>query len=187
MIKQTQIQEDNLQVFKKGLVKALCILFSNLKFEIQWKLASNSWPKTDTIKKTHQETRKPPRFQPSPSLRGGRGHGHTHGTQHCSEWLCLQNGQEARPRSPSWNATCLPGLHPGNPHTVGPAAEAHHSTSWVRLEGELGTEIWALNMWVMCWGGEGEEWNYTLREPQKMLHNGSLLFTVCRFSTATIK
>lgn len=57
MIKQTQIQEDNLQVFKKGLVKALCILFSNLKFKIQWKLASNSWPKTDTIKKTHQETK----------------------------------------------------------------------------------------------------------------------------------
>lgn len=154
MIKQTQIQEDNLQVFKKGLVKALCILFSNLKFTIQWKWASNSWPKTDTIKKTHQETRKPPRFQPLPLqwLKGGRGRDHTHGTQHCTEWLCLQNGQEARPRSPSWNATCLPGLHPGNPHTVGPEAEGYHSTSWVRLEGELGTEIWALNTWVMCWG-----------------------------------
>lgn len=92
MIKQTNTRGYNLQGFKKGLVKALCILFSNLKFKIQWKSASNSWPKRDTIRKTIWN-HKPPRILTFAFAQAKRGEVQL---PHLDEYLWLQNGQEER-------------------------------------------------------------------------------------------
>lgn len=147
---------------KKSLVKALCILFSNLKFKIQWKSASNSWPKGDTIRKNMWNC------EASGILIFARS---KKSVPHPG-WvfvLCGHGDRMAKrqgPRSPSWNATCLLQAPPRQPthHCPWGGSTPLHFVSQKLEDGPGNRDLW----------NQGRKWNYTLREPKKILWNTSL-------------
>lgn len=157
-------------------MKAFCILFSNLKFKIQWKSASDSWLKGEAIRK-----RKMKPWSPQDSdlcLCTGEkeeGAAATPRMSFCTMWTRLQNEQEARA------IVTLPGMQPasprlcpGKPHTTAPLGLKHttllHESEAGGLTWEQGSVLWT----VTCC--KGRKWNYTLREPKKILQNASLSF-----------
>lgn len=96
-------------------MKALCILFSNLKFKIQWKSASNSWLKGDIIRKNTWS------HEASGILIFAFALARRENQVPHPAWvfvLCGRGDRMAKrqgPWSPSWNATCLLQAPPRQP------------------------------------------------------------------------
>lgn len=151
---------------KKSLVKALCILFSNLKFKIQWKSASNSWLKGDIIRKNTWS------HEASGILIFAFALARRENQVPHPAWvfvLCGRGDRMAKrqgPWSPSWNATCLLQAPPSQPthHRPWGGSSPLHFVSQKLEDGPGNRDLL----------GQGRKWKYTLGALKKILQNTSL-------------